>query len=155
MRHKKKSWTAWKDRYNYESQWIPEWIFVRLGLYLTKPWVVNLNFCMCHIYWSRTEQLSVPYTETNVPWFPRLFVANLPVDWSIVGQFSCFVKPDMFLNHLELLPKRIYFSSWDSLPRFFSDFRSGIWLDSWSCFANWNVWFPCFFDKMRVCNIKE
>ena len=44
----------------------------------TKLLLVDLGFFLCHFYWSSTEQLSVWFTATNVPWFSRLIVENWP-----------------------------------------------------------------------------
>ena len=35
----------------------------------TKLLLMKLGFFMCNIYWSRTDQPSVLYTETNIPRF--------------------------------------------------------------------------------------
>ena len=43
----------------------------------TKLVLVNLGFFMSHIYLSETEHLSVVYTETNVPWFPKMIGPRL------------------------------------------------------------------------------
>ena len=29
--------------------------------------LMNLGFCMCHVYWSQDEQLSILYAEKNAP----------------------------------------------------------------------------------------
>ena len=39
--------------------------------------LVDLGFFICHIYLSETEQLSVLYTETSVPWLPLMIFRKL------------------------------------------------------------------------------
>ena len=66
----------------------------------TKLLLVNLDFFMCHIYWSRTEKRSVLYTDKHVPWFPqdccskmtRLLVEKWRGNWPTMFHISCYIK---------------------------------------------------------------
>ena len=51
--------------------------FIISDLCNTELLSVSLGFFMCQMYWSETEQLSVLYTETNVPWFSQITNRNL------------------------------------------------------------------------------
>ena len=53
--------------------------------------LVNLDFFVCHVFWSGTEQHSVSHRETNVPRLPQTIVGNRAGLFAMCAQRICII----------------------------------------------------------------